>query len=259
MLWRVPELVLLAGLFATLGLSLRLGILVGAWRAQRESDRAYSQLTTQQGAMLGLLALMLGFSFSMATARWDLRKHAAIDEANAIGTAYLRTALLPEPQRGEIRTLFVAYVDARLSRDATSPDSAERARAGAESQRLQRRIWDLAVVAAFADPRPTTSGLFVEALNTMIDAQGTRVALGEDRVPGVILWLLIVVAVGSLALTGYASGIVLQPRHGAGLLVALLVSLVILLVVDLDRPSRGAIRVSDASLRALQATMQGAP
>lgn len=260
MLWRVPGLALLAFYVASFSVALLLGSRLGLWHASSETDRSFSQITALQAALLGLLALLLGFSFSMATARWDMRKRAAIDEANAIGTTYLRTSLLPEPQRSEIRTQLVAYVDARLSPDVMSPDPAARARSVAEAQRIQSRVWELAVAAAFADPRPTTSGLFVQSLNAMIDAHGTRVALGEDRVPEIILWILLAVGVGSLALTGYATGAARRRRLVAGGLVAVLVALVVVLIVDLDRPSRGVIRVSDTNLRSLREAMHaGSP
>jgi hypothetical protein len=259
MFWQLPEPAVLAFLVAVLSAALWLGSRIGLRRATREDERSLVPLTTVEAAMLGLLALLLGFSFEMATARWDLRKHAAIDEANAIGTTYLRTSLLPDPQRTEIRAQLVAYVDARLSSDVMSPRGDARARSAAEARRIQSRVWELAVAAAFADPRPTTSGLFLQSLNATIDAHGTWVALVEDHVPESILWLLLAVAIGALGLTGYVSGVAGRVRRFTGLLVVLLVSLVVVLIVDLDRPSRGLIRVSDANLRTLRATMPGPP
>jgi hypothetical protein len=215
-----------------------------------------TQLTTLQAAMLGLLALLLGFSFEMATARWDLRKQATIEEGNAIGTTFLRTSLLPEPQRSEIRAQMVAYLDARLSSDVMSPSAAVRERSAAEAQRIQWRIWDLAVAADFADPRMATSGLFVYSLNTMIDARDARIARTEDRLPPVLLWVLLAVAIGALGITGYNVAVTRRTKPVAGMIVTLLVSMVMVLIVDLDNPTRGFIRVSDATLRDLRETMQ---
>jgi hypothetical protein len=258
MLGQVPELALLVFFVGALSAALWLGSRLGLRRASREEERTLEPLTTLEAAVLGLLALLLGFSFQMAMARWDLRKHATIDEANAIGTTYLRSSLLPEPQRTAIRAQLVDYVDARLSRDVMSPSAEARTSSATQAQVIQARIWELAVAAAFADPRPTTSGLFVQSLNAMIDANGTRVALIEDHVPESILWLLLGIAIASMGLAGYTSGVARRGRLVAGLLVVLLVSSVIALVVDLDRPSLGLIRVSDANLRALRATMHDA-
>jgi hypothetical protein len=127
-----------------------------------------------------LLALLLGFSFSMAATRWELRQHAFIDEANAIGTAYLRTSLLPEPLRRDVAALLVEYVDVRLAPEAIGPDPAGRARSAGEARRLQSRIWQLAIAAVAIDPRQVTTGLFVPSLNEMIDAHGT---LSRPRQP----------------------------------------------------------------------------
>jgi hypothetical protein len=255
MLNRLPALALFALVIFFLCAALAMGFVLGRRERRVEQEREFSQLSTLQAALLGLLALLLGFSFSLAATRWELRKHAFIDEANAIGTTYLRTSLLPEPQRKDVAALLVEYVDVRLSPDVMGPDPAGRARNAAEAHRLQSQIWRLGMAAVVIDPRQVTTGLFVPSLNEMIDAHGTCVALVEDHVPESILWLLIAVAMGAIGLTGFAAGLTGVRNLLAGGLVSLLVGFVILLVIDLDRPARGLIRVSNASLRDLRASM----
>lgn len=258
MLTSLPGPAILALVVVVLWGALAIGFSLGIRQRRAEQERAFSQLSTLQAALLGLLALLLGFSFSMAMTRWELRKEALIDEANAIGTTYLRTSLLPEPQRKDIAALLVAYVDVRLSPEVMGSDSAGRARSAAEAQRLQSRIWQLATDAVAIDPRPVTTGLFVPSLNAMIDAHGKCVALVEDQVPESVLWLLLVVAMVATLLTGFAAGLTDVRNLLAGSLVSVLIGLVMLLIIDLDRPSRGQIRVSDANLRALRASMVAA-
>ncbi len=258
MLASLPGPAILALVVVVLWGALAIGFSLGFRQRRAEQERAFSQLSTLQAALLGLLALLLGFSFSMAMTRWELRKEALIDEANAIGTTYLRTSLLPEPQRKDIDTLLVAYVDVRLSPEVMGSDAAGRARSAAEAQRLQSRIWQLAMDAVAIDPRPVTTGLFVPSLNAMIDAHGKCVALVEDQVPESVLWLLLVVATVATVLTGFAAGLTGVRNLVAGSLVSVLIGLVMLLIIDLDRPSRGRIRVSDANLRALRASMVAA-
>jgi hypothetical protein len=113
------------------------------------------------------------------------------------------------------------------------------------------------VAADFADPRPRW--LFVDSLNSMISARGKRVALTEDRLPGIVIWVLLAVATVAFGVTGYDVGATRRARRVTGalvaLLLALLVSLVMVLIMELDNPTRGFIRVSDATLRSLRETM----
>ena len=254
MLWQVPEPVVLVSVLAVLSATTVLGIFVGRRHWGELDERSLTQLTTLQAAVLGLLALLLGFSFQMASTRWEMRKQAAIEEANAIDTTSVRASLLSEPQRTEVHRLMVSYIDTRLSSDVESSHAEARAGSNAEARRIEARLWEQAVAADFADPRPRW--LFVDALNAMIGARSKRVALTEDRLPAIVVWVLLAVATVAFGVTGYDVGVTRRTRRVASalvaLLLALLVSLVIVLVMDLDNPTRGFIRVSDATLRSLR-------
>lgn len=209
-----------------------------------------------QGAVLGLLALLLGFSFSMTALRFEARKELIRDEANAIGTVYLRTSLLPEPQRTTVRALLRQYVDTRFELQAVGyiPDALKDA--DTRSAQLQAQLWAQAVTAAERAPASVMTGLFIASLNDMIDMHGKQLAAIRNHIPGPIFFLLIFVAVVAVGLTGYGSG----PRHVHSatmtLLVSLLVAAVILLVVDLHRPVRGLITVDTTSMRDVRDSMR---
>jgi hypothetical protein len=259
MLTRLSEPAVFAIIVLILVAPLAAGFVLGLRETRAEQERAFLQLSNLQLSLLGLLALLLGFSFSTATTRWELRKQALIDEANAIGTTYLRTSLLPDSERKDVAALLVEYVDVRLSPETMDADPSRRAQNAAQARQLHARLWRLAMTAVAADPRPVTTGLFVPSLNAMIDAHGKSVALIEDRVPQSILWLLLVVAMGATGLTGITAGLTNVRNLVAGGLVSLLIAFVMLLIVDLDRPARGLIRVSQANLRDLRASMTAGP
>jgi len=234
----------------------------GYWLARRATARAQETMTEVaaiQGAVLGLLALLLGFSFAMAAARFEARKELIRDEANAIGTVYLRTSLIPEPQRTAVRALLRQYVETRFELQTRGYMPNALKAADADAGRLQAQLWAHAVTAAEQAPDSVMIELFVASLNDMIDMHGKQVAAIRNRIPAPIFLLLFFVAIVSVGLTGYGSG----PRHARSmsltLLVSLLVAAVIMLVVDLHRPVRGMITVDLTSLRDVRDSMQTVP
>lgn len=202
--------------------------------------------------MLGLLALLLGFTFSMGLQRFDARGEAAIHEANAIGTAYLRTELITESDGEPLRALMRDYLSLRI--DATHVDLTQtdhRLELNARTLGLQAAIWPRAVDAAERDPRPVTTGLLLQALNEMIDACSSRQAALAKRVPEVVTMLLFAVLAITGAVLGFASGLEGGRPKLATVSIAALILLVIFLIIDLDRPRRGLIQVDQSSLEEL--------
>lgn len=220
-------------------------------------DRTDTEIKTLTGAIqasiLGLLALLLGFTFSMSMQRFDNRSQALIEEANAIGTAVLRVELLPEEYRTEATRLLRQYIDLRVAVGKVDlTRRAERRDYGARIARSQSELWALAVAAAQADPRPVTSGAFMTALNDMIDSQGKRNALLEMHVPEVVLLLLFVVFIASGGILGYSSGLSGHRVVAPTLMVSFLIALIVFIIIDLDRPRRGLIQVNQNSMLLLQ-------
>lgn len=236
-------------------LSYRVGVMV-----QSRSDDEVKALTgSVQASILGLLALLLGFTFNMSMQRFDSRSIALIDEANAIGTVSLRTELLPQAQREAVRRELARYVELRIAISATDLTQRE-AREGYAAQiaDAQSRLWSLAVEATQLDPRPVTTGAFVTALNQMIDSQGKRNALLQAHVPEPIFLLLLLVFVSSIGILGYSSGLSGRRILAPLVLVSFLITLIVFIIIDLDRPKRGIITVDQRPLLELRTQGGGA-
>jgi hypothetical protein len=213
-----------------------------------------SQIGAVQAAVLGILGLLLGFTFSMAVDRYDSRRTLVLEEANTIRTAWLRGGLLPDAHRQAVRDLLRGYVDVRIF-----PKGREDPRLLAEELRrsveMQFELWQHAESAALEAPNDMTA-TFVESLNDMIDAGTARIAAARNRIPFGVWLILMVVAVVGCSTIGYGAGASGVPSPLRNLLLPLLVSVVILLIVDLTNERRGIISVSPQALIDLQNAFQ---
>ncbi len=233
------------------------GYVVG--RALREHSATLREpVGIVQGALAALVGLILAFGLTLAIGRYDTRRVAVVDEANAIGTTYLRSQTLAEPTRSRSLELLKLYTDASLRLSREVPTTAGFDRTVAEEDALQRRLWRLAGGALAAAPIESAPRLYMETLNDMIDQQTVRVAALNNRVPGSVLLLEVLgaaIAFGLLALYTalHARGATTVVLAGA------LVTVLLLIIFDLDRPTRGIIRVSDTPLLALRASMELPP
>jgi hypothetical protein len=225
-------------------LSIEGGFRLGLYRRKRSEQEKDAPVGAMVGSTLGLLAFMLAFTFGMAASRFDARKALVLEEANAIGTTYLRAAMLPEGGDA-VRGVLREYVDQRLA----AVKGGNVLTALKESEALQSKLWALAVAAGQQHPNSIVVGLFVQSLNDVIDIHAKRVTAGlRNRIPGTIWISLFVIAALSLGAMGYHSGLAGPTRSLAVVAVALAFSAVIGLVVDLDRPQEGALIVSQQPL-----------
>jgi hypothetical protein len=246
----LPWFYLLIALIALL--AVELGFRLARNRVRRSVHENDDAVGTIVGATLALLAFLLAFTFGLAASRFDARKGFVLDEANAIGTTYLRAALLPEPQRAEVRTLLREYVDVRLR--IIQPDKAQPALR--RSVELQDQLWSHAV--AVADKVTTsTATLFITSLNELTDLHAKRVNLGmRNRVP-ISIWLaLYFVSVISMTVLGYYAGLTDTRRSPAILALVVTFSAVLLLIADLDRPYEGLLSVSQQAMVDLRDSIQ---
>ena len=133
--------------------------------------------------MLGVVGLLLAFGLSLALSRYENRREAIVNETNAIGTTYLRAQTLAEPVRGRSLDLLVDYTEGAVHLSSVVPQSDAQAAVAANEQRLQRRLWALAGDALDSAPVASAPRLYVETLNEMFDAQTTRIAGLNNRVP----------------------------------------------------------------------------
>jgi hypothetical protein len=234
-----------------------LGLLLGR-QLRKHSETLREPVGAVQGALLALVGLILAFGLTMAVGRHDSRRAAVVDEANAIGTTYLRAQTLAEPMRARSLDLLERYTDTSMRLSNEVPTTQAFRRTIAEGGEIQRLLWRGAGEALAAAPTASAPRLYVETLNEMIDMQTVRVAALNNRVPGAVLVLEVfgaAIALGLLALY--------MAMLGRGpitvLLAAVLVTLLLLVTFDLDRPTRGLIQVPDAPLKALRASMELRP
>ncbi len=205
------------------------------------------------GALLGLLAFLLAFTFGMAATRFDARRQVLLDEVNAIGTTYLRARLLSEPHGTQVRSFLRDYVDVRLEGVQTGKvDHAIR-----RSQELQEQLWTQAVTVSAKNPGSYVVGLFVQSLNEVIDLHTKRVMLGlHNRIPGIIWLALYLVIILAMVSVGYQAGLAGTSRSLVTVGLALTFAVVMLLIADLDRPGEGLLRVSQQAMIDLRNQMQ---
>ncbi len=207
-----------------------------------------------QGALLGVVALILAFGLTLAVGRYEDRRSAVVAEANAIGTTYLRAQLLAAPVRDRSLTLLRDYTDLALRLSSQVPNSPAMQRTVTAEQALQRELWGLAGQAIAAAPEANAPQLYVDSLNTMIDQQTVRISALNNRVPEAVLALELIGAAIALGLLGLRLAIL---GHGliSMLLAAALVTMLLLVIFDLDRPTRGLITLPTAPLQALRQSM----
>lgn len=238
-----------------IGVPLLIGGYFGHQHYER-SDKAESEPSgILVGSILSLLAFLLAFTFSMAASRFEERRAAVLEEANAIGTAYLRADLLEEPFRSDGRRLLKQYADIRAS--IASPDwtyETIRELIGS-SEKLHPELWNVAVSASEATPTAIT-GLFVQAINAVIDVDAKRIMLGtRSTIPPEIWACLYFVAAMGLAAAGFQSSGRKAQNKLLMFTVVLTFALVITLVADVDHPGRGIIRTDQSPMLDLAASL----
>jgi hypothetical protein len=225
------------------GLAVILAVSELGWQlGMRGSGRGGSNASTLESAMLGLLALIIGFSFSMALSRFEARRDAVVNEANAIGTAALRARLLPDPHRTETLKLLREYIQIRLDIVQSGQSLAESKTAVDRSNGVQESLWLQAKALTAKDNGMVPTGLFIQALNEMIDDQAKRLAALRNRIPNIVLLgRFFGIAATAAGFAGYASGLDTKRTRLPVCIMGLLVAMVIILIFDLDRPSSGLI------------------
>ena len=245
--------------FALLALLLyELGFRFGRWWQSRTPEEKEGPTGMLVGSILALMAFLLAITMGMATDRFDARRGLVLEEANSIGTTYLRAGYLPEPAAGESRELLREYVPLRIApQDATVADLADELARGAE---IRDELWAIAEELATTTsdyPDPTVLAVYhasyTQSLNETIDVATTREVAGiYARVPETVLLLLFVGSTLTLGMVGYSAG--LTGRRSPLTAIALIVVLgaVITLIIDIERPQGGSLRVSQRPLVQLQ-------
>lgn len=251
-------MLLTAALFVGMLVTFEAGRRIGVARLRRDPEGLTKGAGAAEGAVFALLGLLLAFTFSGAASRFEARRFYIDTEANAIGTAYLRLDLLPEETQPPLRELFRRYADNRATVYQGADIDARKAKL-ADGAALQMEIWKQAVAACRL---PEASGqatmLMIPALNDMIDITATRVTATSNHPPAVIYVLLMALSLIGALLVGYGT----SPNKDRSLLhqgtFALVTSLAIYVIVDLEYPRLGLIRIdaADQALLDVRASMR---
>jgi hypothetical protein len=245
----VPVLLLFAIFAAVTFLAYEIGFQVGHWYQARTPGVQEGPTGVLVGSLLALLAFLLAITMGMASDRFDTRRGLVLEEANAMGTTYLRAGYLPEPASSEIRNLLREYVPLRVapSDRATLVANIQR------SEELLQQMWSIAEAEAKVTQQGDLMSTFIESLNETIDLHESRVAAGVyARVPASILWLLVIGSVLTLGMVGYSAGLTGRRDLLSAIVLIVALGAVLALVVDLDRPQEGFVQVSQQPIIDLQ-------
>jgi hypothetical protein len=215
-------------------------------------DEQNEHLGVILAATLTLLALIIGFSFSMSTNRYDQRKNFEEAEANAIGTELLRADFLPAADAANVRKLLGEYLDQRIQ-FYLNKDDVRRMRIDERTSQLQADLWSAVRGPSAAQPTPVMA-LVVAGMNDVINSQGYTQAAYWNRIPVAAWYLMAIISVCASALLGYRS----QNGNAAGklaLVLPLVVSISFLLIADIDAPRHGLIEVRPQNLESLATSL----
>jgi hypothetical protein len=252
----IPLWALFLAIGVFLGLAMEGGYRLGKWRRSLISDEKEQPVGAMVASILGLVALVLGFTFSLAASRFDARRNAVLEEANAIGTTFLRAGLLPEPERSEVARLLREYVDVRIA----TADAQRAQQSLSRAETLHVQLWAQATSAAQKDSGSIMTGVFIQSLNDVIDLHAMRVHVGlRSRIPLVLWFGLYGLAMLGMASVGYQAALTGTRRSPAMIGLVLTFAVVLLLIADLDRGQEGLLRISQQPLIDLQKSISAPP
>lgn len=232
------------------GSSIVVGVRLGGWLRERRPER-HGSIGVIQAALFGMIGLLLAFGLSMAVDRYEHRRAATVEEANAIGTVILRARLLADPFRSESIAVLQRYTEVSVEFSETRPGSAANRAIDAEMADLFDELWSIAARVDASQPTENLSRLFIEALNEANDAHGVRVAGLDNHVPNEVAAVILFASCAALMALGLHLAMVGR-GYVSSLVAALVVVGVLFVSYDLDRPTRGRIKVPDSALVSLR-------
>lgn len=253
-IYECPTWLLVTLLMIAMSIANECGFRRGLVDSRRESELSRSVTHTLKGSTLGLVALLLGFSFSATTSRHDIRQRLVLDQANAVGTCYLRADLLPDESRQQIQTVLRAYLKARLAHYNASLLGLEVVQSRLEIDQRLSELWEAVGEARQRDPEAVFQCLIVPAANDVIDLSSTRSWANRNHLPVPVLLLLLTSVVLSSLLLGHSSGQSGSRHVGLWMVSNAVCALVLFIVMDYDRPRQGLIRIDHTPLLQLQAS-----
>lgn len=249
LLYNIPQwLIGLAALFLLI-VSVEIGYWIGLKAKVEMTQSMKTQISTIQTAILTIFTFLLGFTFAMALSRFDNRKQMVVKESNAIGTAVLRSQLLPENQRIKMNELFKEYVNVEFSITSRANISAnEKKGLNQEAKRLQSLLWTEAFNATENNPLSVPAGLFATSVNQLIDIKTERDIAISNHVPEIVLLGLLLFASLAIGILGYGNGLAATHARYPAVILCIVITISFILIIDLDRPNRGLTKVSQESM-----------
>jgi hypothetical protein len=203
-------------------------------------------------SILGLLGLLLGFTMSMSVTRYDARRRLVLEEANAIKTAYLRIQVVAPPESTELQDLLRQYASNRLRVSQSALDVSKLQQGKAEDARLQSELWSRAAALARKEPQSLPAGLLMESLNAVFDLENSRWVGFIAHVPAEVIYVNALMGLVVALMVGYEFGVTRQRHPLSQVLLIVSITMVMVLIIELDEPYSGAIRVSLQPLIDLQ-------
>ena len=238
--------------FLVLLLAFELGYKYGLFRQKKYEAEPDKTLDAMVGATLGLLAFLMAFVMSMASDRYDNRRQLVVEEAQVIRSAYLQAGYLTEPYPQEIRSLLKEYVDIRI---ATPETQDEIGKVILRSEEIHAKLWDLTEAVVEETPGRDEVSLFIASINETINLHSRRIAALRARLPETIVLVLYLIAALGMAMVGFQNSYNGKRNYFSALSVILVFTVVMMLIIDLDRPQEGLLRVSQQALIDLQRQM----
>ncbi len=249
----------LAGMFMIPFLAVLLPLLIGQYlgvAARKKSDEVpNTQVNSVVVTAFSLLALMIAFTFQIAASRYEARKQLLMDEVTKIRTSYLRAGLIPEPYRTNTKSLLIEYVDDRLQ---VAYDMEALGRALKRSQQILDTLWKYSEILEVHDRSSEAYALYIISVNEIINAQNQRLTVAlQYRIPRAVIIALFIIEIFSMLVLGYQFGISGKRNSKLNLVLALIFTVVIFLILVLDRPELGLSKLNQKPMQMLQEQMQG--
>lgn len=255
-LYQQESIWVVVALFAAMTLTSELGCRLGRRWYPRADDLRRGHLGSVLGSLLGLLALLLSFTFAMSANRYDARRQLVVADANVLGGLYLQSGLLPEAERMEFKQQLHQYVSlgaqmAGLHHDGTSEQAAQ---VVAQADAIHGRMWKVIQNAALSQPPAHGADTMLKGLVDASSIQRERLLAFESRVPDPVIWLLLLGALIAMSAVGLSGGLGNHRGLPARIIASILICGTIEVILDLDKPHQGFVQVSQTPIvRLLQA------
>jgi hypothetical protein len=260
-LYQQNPILIIAALLLVTAISAEVGFRLGHRWHSRFDDARRGHFGSILGSLLGLLALLLSFTFAMSANRYDARRQLVINDANTLEGLYLQSSLLPEAQRKSFKQLLKAYVDLRsrivlMRHDASAKEASE---LSAQAEAIHGRMWNVVREASQLEPPPRMVDWMLRGLMDAMSIHRSRMFAWASRVPDSVIWLLMLGCVTGIGAIGLSGGLGNHRGLPARIIVTVLLCATIYVVLDLDRPHEGFIRINQSPMLHLEQILNKDP